>query len=96
MPYSQWIPYKNTLPIDSGIPVELIVVLQASVFLYGLLETWQSPVYCYSLENCRVERHREFESHRFRQVMEKRVLRHLLSTKFCVIVQWPVRKGPHD
>ena len=29
------LPYKNTLPIDSGIPVELIVVLQASVFLYG-------------------------------------------------------------
>ena len=32
-------------------------------------EMWQSPVYCNSLENCRVERHREFESHRFRQVM---------------------------
>ena len=30
---------------------------------------WQSPVYCNSLENCRVERLREFESHRFRQVM---------------------------
>ena len=28
---------------------------------------WQSPVYCNSLENCRAERHREFESHRFRQ-----------------------------
>ena len=39
-------------------------------FLYPLpknLEVWQSPVYCNSLENCRVERHREFESHRFRQ-----------------------------
>ena len=31
-------------------------------------EVWQSPVYCNSLENCRVERHREFESHRFRQI----------------------------
>ena len=31
------------------------------------MEAWQSPVYCNSLENCRVERHREFESHRFRQ-----------------------------
>ena len=30
-------------------------------------EAWQSPAYCNSLENCRVERHREFESHRFRQ-----------------------------
>lgn len=29
------LPYKNTLPISSGAPVELIVVLQASVFLYG-------------------------------------------------------------
>jgi hypothetical protein len=35
------------------------------------LEVWQSPVYCNSLENCRVERHREFESHRFRQNMHK-------------------------
>ena len=32
------------------------------------MEMWQSPVYCNSLENCRVERHREFESHRFRQL----------------------------
>jgi hypothetical protein len=32
------------------------------------MEMWQSPVYCNSLENCRVERHREFESHRFRQI----------------------------
>ena len=32
-----------------------------------IMEMWQSPVYCNSLENCRVERHREFESHRFRQ-----------------------------
>jgi hypothetical protein len=32
-------------------------------------EAWQSPAYCNSLENCRVERHREFESHRFRQFM---------------------------
>ena len=31
------------------------------------MEMWQSPVYCNSLENCRVERLREFESHRFRQ-----------------------------
>ena len=30
-------------------------------------EVWQSPVYCYSLENCRSERVREFESHRFHQ-----------------------------
>ena len=29
---------------------------------------WQSPVYCNSLENCRVEMLREFESHRFRQI----------------------------
>ena len=32
------------------------------------MEVWQSPVYCNSLENCRVERHREFKSHRFRQI----------------------------
>ena len=32
------------------------------------MEVWQSPAYCNSLENCRVERHREFESHRFRQI----------------------------
>ena len=32
-----------------------------------IMETWQSPVYCNSLENCRTERFREFESHRFRQ-----------------------------
>ena len=31
-------------------------------------EVWQSPVYCNSLENCRSERVREFESHRFHQV----------------------------
>ena len=31
------------------------------------MEAWQSPVYCNSLENCRVEMLREFESHRFRQ-----------------------------
>ena len=37
------------------------------------MEVWQSPVYCNSLENCRVERHREFESHRFRQIGEKDV-----------------------
>ena len=28
-------PYKNTLPTSSGVPVEPVVVLQASVFLYG-------------------------------------------------------------
>ena len=28
-------PYKNTLPTNSGNHVELVVVLQASVFLYG-------------------------------------------------------------
>ena len=27
--------YKNTLNTNSGIPVELVAVLQASVFLYG-------------------------------------------------------------
>ena len=32
-------------------------------------EMWQSPVYCNSLENCRVEMLREFESHRFRQIL---------------------------
>ena len=31
------------------------------------MEMWQSPVYCNSLENCRRESVREFESHRFRQ-----------------------------
>jgi hypothetical protein len=35
--------------------------------LLQIEEMWQSPVYCNSLENCRVEMHREFESHRFRQ-----------------------------
>ena len=34
------------------------------------MEMWQSPVYCNSLENCRPERVREFESHRFRQICE--------------------------
>ena len=29
-------------------------------------EAWQSPVYCTCLENRRIERYREFESHRFR------------------------------
>ena len=29
------LPYENTLPINSGVPAELIVVLQASVFPYG-------------------------------------------------------------
>ena len=29
-------------------------------------EAWQSPVYCNSLENCRLEKAREFKSHRFR------------------------------
>ena len=29
------LPYKNTLPISSGVPVGLVGVLQASVFLYG-------------------------------------------------------------
>jgi hypothetical protein len=29
-------PYKNTLPTSSGVPVGLVVVLQASVFLYGI------------------------------------------------------------
>ena len=28
-------PYENTLPNSSGVPVELLVVLQASVFPYG-------------------------------------------------------------
>ena len=32
------------------------------------MEAWQSPVYCNSLENCRSERAREFESHRFRHI----------------------------
>ena len=32
------------------------------------MEMWPSLAYGNSLENCRVERHREFESHRFRQV----------------------------
>ena len=31
------------------------------------MEAWQSPVYCSSLENCRSERVREFESHCFHQ-----------------------------
>ena len=30
------LPYKNTLPTSSGVPVGLVVVLQASVFLYGI------------------------------------------------------------
>ena len=32
------------------------------------MEAWPSLAYGSSLENCRVEMHREFESHRFRQV----------------------------
>ena len=32
------------------------------------MEVWQSPVYCTCLENRRIERYREFESHRFRQL----------------------------
>jgi fatty acid desaturase len=35
------------------------------------MEVWQSPVYCYSLENCRTARYREFKSHRFRQILIK-------------------------
>ena len=34
---------------------------------HQIMEVWQSPVYCSSLENCRSEMVREFESHRFRQ-----------------------------
>ena len=37
--------------------------------LHLIMEVWQSPVYCNSLENCRSEMVREFESHRFRQVL---------------------------
>ena len=33
------------------------------------MEMWPSLAYGNSLENCRVERHREFESHRFRQIL---------------------------
>ena len=32
------LPYKNTLPTSSGVPVGLVVVLQASVFLYGIIK----------------------------------------------------------
>ena len=45
------------------------------------MEAWQSPVYCNSLENCRVEMLREFESHRFRQV--NRELREWLKRPVC-------------
>ena len=41
-----------------------------SYHLHQVMEMWQSPVYCNSLENCRPERGREFESHRFRQTCE--------------------------
>ena len=64
---------KNYAPM-----VELVDTLvleasaQASEFEsrlgHQIMEAWQSPAYCNSLENCRVERHREFESHRFRQM----------------------------
>jgi len=30
------LPYENTLPTSSGVPVGLVVVLQASVFPYGI------------------------------------------------------------
>jgi len=36
------------------------------------METWSSQVYGNSLENCRIERFREFESHRFRQLRRSR------------------------
>ena len=32
------------------------------------MEAWQSPVYCTCLENRRLERVREFESHRFHHI----------------------------
>ena len=35
--FSVPLPYESTLPTSSGEPVELVVVLQASVFLYGKL-----------------------------------------------------------
>ena len=34
------LPYKNTLNTNSDIFVELVVVLQANVFLYGNVEQW--------------------------------------------------------
>ena len=34
------------------------------------MEVWSSLVYGSSLENCRTEMFREFESHRFRQIGE--------------------------
>ena len=44
---------------------------------------WQSPVYCNSLENCRAERHREFESHRFRQ-LEREMKKVFLLFALCI------------
>ena len=58
--------------------VELVdtLVLEASTSVcefesrlgHQIEETWPSLAYGNSLENCRVEMLREFESHRFRQV----------------------------
>ena len=53
---------------------------------------WQSPVYCNSLENCRVERHREFESHRFRQIIRVgSVIGNISVSKTDVGGSWPSR-----
>ena len=46
------------------------------MFLYGITtpEEWQSLAYCNSLENCRTERFREFESHLFHQTWLVRIM----------------------
>jgi hypothetical protein len=49
------------------------------------MEVWQSPVYCTCLENRRIERYREFESHRFRQIGEKMLI---LTTMLTMIFYW--------
>ena len=61
--------------------VELVdtLVLEASTSVcefesrlgHQIMEVWQSPVYCSSLENCRREIVREFKSHRFRQTLAR-------------------------
>ena len=49
-----------------------------------LMEVWQSPVYCNSLENCRSEMVREFESHRFRQNKSVRKYDRFLVILSCI------------
>ena len=61
-----WFLKKNKNHIE--VHFELSAAATTKREVYFNMEVWQSPVYCSSLENCRLERVREFESHRFHHI----------------------------